>query len=78
MSDLKRQVEDIVYYLRTGEVAYAYHLYPAFLASLISALSDEQMLSIHPLLNEMLTAQAQQNSVWLADLLEYMLFEQLT
>ena len=78
MSNLKMQAEEIVNCLRIGEIAYAYHLYPAFLSDLTATLSQEQMLSLHPLLNEMLKAQSEQNSVWLADLIEYMLFEQLS
>jgi len=77
MSGLKKQAEEIVYCLRTGEVAYAYHLYPAFLNDLVSYLPEAKMLSLSPLLSEMLKAQSTQNTVWMADLIEYILADSL-
>ena len=76
MSKLKKQAKEVVHCLRVGEVAYAYHLYPLFIDNLISCMIEDKIVSLQPLLNEMLKAQEQRNSVWLADLIENVLLSE--
>jgi len=78
MNELREQAAKIVYCLRKGEVAYAYSLYPAFLTALSSELDEQQLTALSPLLTEMLKAQEQQNTVWLADLIQYIQLEKLS
>ena len=73
----REQAKEIVYRIRIGEVAYAYSLYPVFIDALLKIIDDRHVNAFAPLLNEMLHAQEQNNIVWLADLIEFVLMDSL-
>ena len=77
MSDLKSIILDIVYYLHVGEVAYAYSLYPTFIDLFVEQADDKCLNQVSPIFQEMLQAQEKNDTVKLADLLEYVLMEYL-
>ena len=77
MDELIEQAAQVVYCLRAGEVSYAYRLYPTLLNMLVAELDMQQLTVLKPLLTEMLKAQEEQNTVWLADLIEYILLERM-
>lgn len=63
----------IAFFLRVGEVNYAYSLYPEFISLLQSMLKEDEVIRVERLLQEMLVSQENNNTVWLADLVEYTL-----
>ncbi|WP_409523831.1 hypothetical protein [Nitrincola sp. MINF-07-Sa-05] len=76
-SKLVSDALEIAYFLRVGEVNYAYGLCPDFIDCLEMDLAEKQKLKIENVLQAMLMAQKNNNTVWFADLIEYMLVPNL-
>ncbi|MBR9883898.1 MAG: hypothetical protein GYB21_09655 [Oceanospirillales bacterium] len=77
MTDLIESANRIFEDLASGEVALAYDRYPTFINAFVSTLDSDTLTAFQPLLGEMLRAQEMQNTVWLADLIRYVLIPEL-
>ncbi|GGC07666.1 hypothetical protein GCM10011352_37440 [Marinobacterium zhoushanense] len=77
MRNLIEQADAIFESLVSGQIAKGFELYPDFIDAFINTLTDSEILSFQPLLQEMLKAQEEKNVVWLADLIAYLLIPAL-